>query len=198
MFQFGRCPPYPYGFRVGCHPLPGGGLPHSEIIGSMLGCSSPMLIAAPHVLPRHATPRHPPHAFCPSSRDLSPVIRTHRFGRRIPSWLTIPRCPRQEPLGTPHDHHSVFPEIPDDDRSIGIRSSDKDSSCRLFSSQRLPTAGPRHPSVQQSGCSPPCRGQPFTISTCIVQHKWSWVMRVVELRGLEPRTSCVQSRRSTT
>ena len=28
---------------------------------------SPMLIAAAHVLRRHPAPRHPPHAFCPSS-----------------------------------------------------------------------------------------------------------------------------------
>ena len=35
------------------------GLPHSEICGSMLICSSPQLIAAYHVLPRLQEPRHP-------------------------------------------------------------------------------------------------------------------------------------------
>ncbi len=54
-----------YRFSTGYHPLPGDGLPHSEIIGSMRGSRSPMLFAAAHVLLRHLTPRHPPHA--PSS-----------------------------------------------------------------------------------------------------------------------------------
>ena len=72
MFQFGWCPSQPYGFRLGCHPLPDGGLPHSDIRGSQLASSSPRLFAANHVLHRHSTPRHPPHApcsffFCPPS-----------------------------------------------------------------------------------------------------------------------------------
>ena len=40
-----------------------GGLPHSEIPGSKLVCSSPRLIAAYHVLHRLLTPRHPPSAL---------------------------------------------------------------------------------------------------------------------------------------
>ena len=39
------------------------GLPHSEICGSMLTCSSPQLIAAYRVLLRFETPRHPPYAL---------------------------------------------------------------------------------------------------------------------------------------
>ena len=39
------------------------GLPHSEIIGSIDICSSPMLIAACHVLLRLLEPRHPPYAL---------------------------------------------------------------------------------------------------------------------------------------
>ena len=39
------------------------GLPHSEIIGSIDICSSPMLIAACHVLHRLLEPRHPPYAL---------------------------------------------------------------------------------------------------------------------------------------
>ena len=41
MFQFGRCPPYAYGFSARSHPLLDGGLPHSEIIGSLPGCWLP-------------------------------------------------------------------------------------------------------------------------------------------------------------
>ena len=40
-----------------------GGLPHSEIPGSQLLCSSPRLIAALHVLHRLCMPRHPPCAL---------------------------------------------------------------------------------------------------------------------------------------
>jgi hypothetical protein len=39
------------------------GLPHSEILGSTLACSSPRLIAADHVLHRLLMPRHPPCAL---------------------------------------------------------------------------------------------------------------------------------------
>lgn len=39
------------------------GLPHSEIIGSILVCKYPMLIAAYHVLLRLLEPRHPPFAL---------------------------------------------------------------------------------------------------------------------------------------
>ena len=43
--------------------LAAAGLPHSEILGSQLVCSSPRLIAAYHVLHRLSVPRHPPCAL---------------------------------------------------------------------------------------------------------------------------------------
>ncbi len=39
------------------------GLPHSEISGSKVICTSPKLIAAYHVLHRLHVPRHPPYAL---------------------------------------------------------------------------------------------------------------------------------------
>ena len=39
------------------------GLPHSEILGSKVVCTSPRLIAAYHVLHRLSVPRHPPYAL---------------------------------------------------------------------------------------------------------------------------------------
>ena len=39
------------------------GLSHSEILGSILVCKSPRLIAAYHVFPRLQEPRHPPYAL---------------------------------------------------------------------------------------------------------------------------------------
>lgn len=44
-------------------PINRDGLPHSEIHGSLLVCSSPQLIAALHVLHRLCMPRHPPCAL---------------------------------------------------------------------------------------------------------------------------------------
>ena len=40
-----------------------GGLPHSDICGSRVICTSPQLFAAYHVLRRLAEPRHPPYAL---------------------------------------------------------------------------------------------------------------------------------------
>ena len=64
-------------------------MPHSEIVGSQLGSSSPTLIAAAHVLLRHSTPRHPPHAcssffLCPPSpaTTTNPRTRTPRLRKR--------------------------------------------------------------------------------------------------------------------
>src|SRR5688500_1374295 len=47
----------------GCRAMKRGGLPHSEIPGSKVVCTSPGLIAAYHVLRRLLEPRHPPCAL---------------------------------------------------------------------------------------------------------------------------------------
>ena len=47
----------------GCLHLTAGGLPHSEIHGSVPTCGSPCLFAAYRVLRRLLTPRHPPYAL---------------------------------------------------------------------------------------------------------------------------------------
>src|SRR5881296_3599591 len=63
------------------------GLPHSEILGSQLVCSSPRLIAAYHVLHRLPVPRHPP---CALTRLIS-----------------VSRCDSSTPQ---HTHSSVVKE----------------------------------------------------------------------------------------
>src|SRR5947209_20196865 len=55
---------------------------------------SPMLIAAAHVLHRHSTPRHPPHAYGPSSsvpRHQESVSRPgpHQIDPLTPTELSI-------------------------------------------------------------------------------------------------------------
>ncbi len=46
------------------------GLPHSEILGSKVVCTSPRLIAAYHVLHRLLVPRHPPYALSSLTKNL--------------------------------------------------------------------------------------------------------------------------------
>ena len=47
------------------------GLPHSDISGSKLVCSSPKLIAAYHVLHRLPAPNHPPYALSSLTKNNS-------------------------------------------------------------------------------------------------------------------------------
>ena len=69
------------------------GLPHSEILGSQLVCSSPRLIAAYHVLRRLPVPRHPPCALtrlisvsrCDSSTPHTPLVSCQRT---VPRYTT--------------------------------------------------------------------------------------------------------------
>ena len=53
------------------------GLPHSEIPGSRVVCTSPGLIAAYHVLHRLPMPRHPPHALTSLTKSLETTRRPH-------------------------------------------------------------------------------------------------------------------------
>ena len=92
-------------------------MPHSEILGSQLVCSSPRLIAACHVLHRLSVPRHPPRAFCCliSNKRLSNSVsaaneirrqprsntqmhpRYHQFSKSVPLVPSGRRRPRIDP-----------------------------------------------------------------------------------------------------
>ena len=63
MFQFRAFPSYAYLIQRTIHRYCLCGFPHSEITGSTDICSSPMLIAACHVLRRLLMPRHSPCAL---------------------------------------------------------------------------------------------------------------------------------------
>ena len=63
MFQFPGFASITYVFSYGYQNVTSGGFPHSDITGSTLACSSPMLFAAYHVLRRLLVPRHPPYAL---------------------------------------------------------------------------------------------------------------------------------------
>ena len=63
MFQFRRFPTCTYLIQCRLTGSSPAGLPHSEISGSKLICSSPKLIAAYHVFHRLLMPRHSPCAL---------------------------------------------------------------------------------------------------------------------------------------
>ena len=78
------------------------GLPHSEICGSKLICSSPQLIAAYHVLHRLWEPRHPPYALinflCALFQSLTSLLHHVkelfiRFDVNNPRW-SMAHCHR--------------------------------------------------------------------------------------------------------
>ncbi len=61
-------------------------LPHSEIPGSTVVCTSPELIAAYHVLHRLQTPRHPPYA-------LSSLTKKNQKFAQLKSVMTLIKEP---------------------------------------------------------------------------------------------------------
>ena len=71
MFQFPA-----FAQLLSCDRITPAGLPHSEIFGSKVICTSPKLIAAYHVLHRLREPRHPP---CALAYFLSNVLFSYWY-----------------------------------------------------------------------------------------------------------------------
>ena len=80
MFQFRAFPSYDYLIHRTILEYCSSVLPHSEISGSQLICSSPKLIAACHVLLRLLMPRHSP---CALISFTSSKKSSFRFVRRL-------------------------------------------------------------------------------------------------------------------
>src|SRR6185503_8714925 len=104
-----------------------GGLPHSDIPGSKLVCSSPKLFAACHVLHRLLAPRHSPYTLS------SLTIRN--------SKLTLTDCCIQSARDSSLQHClSVAIAPPLQNSESGRRRtmlwSEKTTVCRIFSCQR--------------------------------------------------------------
>ena len=95
-----------------------GGLPHSDIFGSKLVCSSPKLFAACHVLHRLLAPRHSPYTLSSLTIRNSKLTLTNRLHI---SWSATVPC------------NTAF--VPP---SGGTRMlwSEKTTVCRIFSCQR--------------------------------------------------------------
>ena len=73
------------------------GLPHSEIPGSKVICTSPRLIAAYHVLHRLLVPRHSPCALCSlTKRSLSRAANDGARGPEANLWAKHHRSTRRK------------------------------------------------------------------------------------------------------
>ena len=104
MFQFRAFPSYGYLIHRTIPEYCSGVLPHSEISGSTLICSSPKLFAACHVLHRLLMPRHSPCALfsltylrvglltsslelCRLNRSLHKIVFTQFRKIKVPHFL---------------------------------------------------------------------------------------------------------------
>ena len=104
MFQFRAFPSYGYFVHRTIPEYCSGVLPHSEISGSTLICSSPKLFAACHVLHRLLMPRHSPCALfsltylrvglltsslelCRLNRRLHKIVFTQFRKIKVPHFL---------------------------------------------------------------------------------------------------------------
>src|SRR5690625_4916722 len=85
-------------------PINQDGLPHSEIHGSTLLCSSPQLIAAWHVLHRHCMPRHPPYALVYFNLEwLARTLQNTKQAHELDFFLASKLLQNHSPCGKqPH------------------------------------------------------------------------------------------------
>ena len=157
-------------------PSEDGGLPHSDTPGSKTACVSPGLFAACRVLRRLPPPRHPPCARASWTPGIAsrrqaarnPLPRASRRGAASAPLAVVPAGPRlAAPPGRKFDRFIAFP-------LLSIR------------------AGPLPPLARNySLCPSGCQRTARRLSAAGKKAK------LVEPKGLEPTTSCLQSRRST-
>ena len=151
------------------------GFPHSEIFGSKCVGNSPKLIAACHVLHRLSVPRHPPNAL---------VV------------LDLTFCQRNDDF---HRHHGSF--------RAGDDPHPRKRPCLPFLLLRLILLSHRHNKFwRRSTENLDFKDLILPINDvkertrhqrCLVFYAARFHARVmVEADGIEPTTSCLQSRRS--
>ena len=153
-----------------------GGFPHSEILGSKLVRSSPRLIAAYHVLHRLSAPRHPPDALkaLDRSHDRCPVVIESLLGfEHRPSTVTIKTGSR---LFRP--------------RCLMLAERTRTGRFRVGPGT-FPLHDVRYPQPPATALVSAKLFDPDDPRPRCLQQG-----RVVELDGIEPTTSCLQSTRS--
>ena len=189
MFQFSPLSSVTYGFSHGSPGITPGGLPHSDISGSLLARSSPELFAACHVLLRLRTPKHPPCTL----GSLTAPKDSHPKEKRTPDRRLHAGQDASHPFRTVKD---PIPGPPRPRRGISSRLLGKPGTTpglagmnpvppalaplaetvpeiRALSASRRLRGGSRHPASPFRSASPR-----------------------MEMTGFEPAPSCLQSRRS--
>jgi hypothetical protein len=147
------------------------GFPHSEIFGSTPVRGSPKLIAAYHVLLRLLAPRHPPNALLALDQLLH---LSKNLGSRDPGSPS-----RAGVIPRPRNSNSHPRGRTTRQRNRAARRRPRRQDLCFLSTMSLNNArgGPRHAS-----------------NLCFLYG--NRYPPVVEVNGIEPMTSCLQSRRS--
>jgi hypothetical protein len=185
------------------------GFPHSEIPGSMPACGSPRLIAACHVLHRLLLPRHPPCALSSLTIKLTRCTRACARTRRF-NFMGLDPCssrakcshastPQQGTSGT---HKNLQPCRLPNLFSCQISSSLRSQLNRLGGFGLFPTQC----STSGSGlfCLPHdaqhwirgCFGLALLACNNLMRQAEPRFINLVELTGIEPVASWLQTRRS--
>jgi hypothetical protein len=98
------CLPSPISFSHGCHPMTGGGFPHSDTPGSLPAYGSPGHFGVRPVLHRHLAPRHPPCALPTLTCLCLLPSRSRERGPAIPFALQFSR------IRNPRPQRRAFPQ----------------------------------------------------------------------------------------
>ena len=180
MFQFAGFASATYGFSRRYRSR--GGLPHSEIPGSTSARLSPGLFAACHVLHRLSVPRHPPdaltHSLDRSTRRLQgQAPQSNKVSHEDTLLLKKPSAVSAQPPALSYKLKAISQEQG--------RSPSSHSLFTLSNSNAGRTRPPANPN--------------FTRSTRTAKpgaYSLTPTAELVEANGIEPSTSCLQSRRS--
>ena len=172
MFQFRAFPPYTYFVQCTVLEYCSSGFPHSEISGSMRMCRSPELIAACRVLLRLLMPRHSPCALISLTMQIltkskSAVGSQLRIMQVTEEFLNRSNC-------------SCYPIIPQYfQAALAALPSVALLLLHFFPLFSFQGADPGQRPDQNAQ-------KPLSVL----------IHSLVEISGIEPLTSCVQSRRS--
>ena len=167
MFQFAGFASCTYVFSAGYRRS--GGLPHSEIHGSMPARGSPWLIATCCVLHRLSVPRHPPDALQTLDLDIR-MRHAQEKARTHPAKM---------------HHHDPTDCLP---IAGATALSGHPRSRILFTCQRS------HTRLGGYLCSLPRIS--WLPAGVMIRHHSPCPSSLVEADGIEPTTSCLQSTRS--
>ena len=173
MFQFRAFPPYTYLIQCTVTRYCRAGFPHSEISGSMRMCRSPELIAACRVLLRLLMPRHSPCALI----SLTIVFATACVAK---SWFSLNYAGHRRIFY--RSNCSCYPIIP---QYILLTAFRCHTLCCLAYSH--------HSLCSVFKVQIPVKDRIKTLKKLLSVLIHS---SMVEISGIEPLTSCVQSRRS--